>query len=595
MKKPRRIVCYAINGSGLGHLTRLISVGRWLRRYVTLLEDQPPEVLFLTSSDASDILAQAGFASFKIPSKTVSVRAGLDKLEYRRLAKHFVWQMLGVFSPDLFVVDTFPSGSFDELFQVLDGPFKKSFVFRGVKPEYAARPIFRSALGMYDAVVVPHQHQTSYVEQLAPTIQASFSGEVVQFERDELLPAEAARRELGVADGDRLVYLSAGGGGDPDAESTISGLVDALRHEPGLHLLVGAGPLYHGNRMAGPRLTWFDSPNIWRYFHGLDAAISAAGYNTFHELIYAGVPTAFYSQEKIADDQSQRIADAERVGACSRIEDITNPDEVRMQLNQVLDPSHASAMKTACAGVIPANGARRCAIELLRPLYKASSLDWARQVLTPTLVHSLERVGNGSTSVLSNWLSPLIPHRRIEAIVNHAGFEAVLRQLSDDAAREVEQVLANSGEAQDKETFEQLLIDLLRAVELRGRGIHDCSDFADEVLKTLLTAMKKQSGGDDNGGWLAFVSTNLAGIRRLISDDYPDMPVLDVLRLYRMLPRIVGADSAQTCELFDLFLRQKISKGEPTHEIMHQLQVLKMAHSAVTREILESHLEGAKA
>ena len=81
MKKKRRIVCYAINGAGLGHLTRLVSVGRWLRRFVTLLENQPPEIFFLTSSDASDFLAQAGFASFKIPSKTVAGRAELDKLE----------------------------------------------------------------------------------------------------------------------------------------------------------------------------------------------------------------------------------------------------------------------------------------------------------------------------------------------------------------------------------------------------------------------------------------------------------------------------------------------------------------------------------
>jgi len=125
MSKPRRIVCYAINGSGLGHLTRLIAVSRWMRRIATLLDGRPPEILFLTSSDASDVLSRESFAAFKIPSRTAAAKAELNKLEYRRLVKHFVWNTLGVFSPDLLVVDTFPSGSFDELFQILDGPFKK--------------------------------------------------------------------------------------------------------------------------------------------------------------------------------------------------------------------------------------------------------------------------------------------------------------------------------------------------------------------------------------------------------------------------------------------------------------------------------------
>ena len=188
MSAPKRIVCYAINGAGLGHLTRLTSIARWLRRYVVLLDNKAPEVLFLTSSDASDALADVGFAAFKIPSKEVAKRTELDKLEYRRLAKHFVWNTLGVFAPDLLVVDTFPSGSFDELFQVLDGPFKKGFIYRDVKPEYAARATFRSAIGMYDTVVAPHRRGSREYE-FTPTVQATQCGEVVQFERQDLSPA----------------------------------------------------------------------------------------------------------------------------------------------------------------------------------------------------------------------------------------------------------------------------------------------------------------------------------------------------------------------------------------------------------------------
>ena len=292
MSKPKRIVCYAINGAGLGHVTRLLSVGKWMRRYVALLDGVVPEVLFLSSSDASDVLADAGFATFKIPSKTIARTTGLNKLEYRRLAKHFVWNTLGVFNPDLLVVDTFPSGSFDELFQVLDGPFRKSFIFRKVKPEYAARATFRSAASMYDAIVAPHSIQNCPVEQIGGK-KVRFSGEVTQFDCEDFLPREVAREQLGVRDGKRLVYLSAGGGGDPGAAEQLAALVDAVANVPDLHLLIGAGPLYRGPRISGENLTWYDGNSIGKYFGALDAAICAAGYNTFHELLLSRVPTAF--------------------------------------------------------------------------------------------------------------------------------------------------------------------------------------------------------------------------------------------------------------------------------------------------------------
>ena len=53
----------AINGVGLGHVARLLAVARELRRRVT-----EAEFHFLTSSEASSVIWQEGFASVKIPS-----------------------------------------------------------------------------------------------------------------------------------------------------------------------------------------------------------------------------------------------------------------------------------------------------------------------------------------------------------------------------------------------------------------------------------------------------------------------------------------------------------------------------------------------
>jgi hypothetical protein len=65
-----RVVCYAVNGSGAGHLMRLVAVCRWLRRYARHARARA-EIYFLTSSEADGLLFHERFASFKLPSKTV--------------------------------------------------------------------------------------------------------------------------------------------------------------------------------------------------------------------------------------------------------------------------------------------------------------------------------------------------------------------------------------------------------------------------------------------------------------------------------------------------------------------------------------------
>ena len=103
MRKPRsiRIVNYAVNGTGIGHLTRLVAVSRWLRRYAAAAGVRA-EIFFLTSSEADGLLFSEQFASFKIPSKTVITEAGVDRLAYVALAKQWIWHSLGLLRPDLF-------------------------------------------------------------------------------------------------------------------------------------------------------------------------------------------------------------------------------------------------------------------------------------------------------------------------------------------------------------------------------------------------------------------------------------------------------------------------------------------------------------
>lgn len=138
-----RIVNYAVDGAGVGHLTRLVAINRWIRRYCAYLGVRP-EIYFLTSSEADGLLFAERFAAFKLPSKTVVQETGLDKPTYLALAKQWVWHSLGLLRPDLFIVDTFPRGAFGELLSALDLCRKKAFIYRPVKPEFAAKADFQA-------------------------------------------------------------------------------------------------------------------------------------------------------------------------------------------------------------------------------------------------------------------------------------------------------------------------------------------------------------------------------------------------------------------------------------------------------------------
>lgn len=423
-----------------------------------------------------------------------------------------------------------------------------------------------------------------------------YCGEVIQFERDELLPVDVARRELGVADGDQLVYVSAGGGGDPNAAADLQRIVESLQSEPHVHLLVGAGPLYRGSRIAGPCLTWFDATSVWRYFAAVDAAVSAGGYNTFHELLFAKVPTAFFPQSKIADDQEKRIREALDCGACRMIDDVQDTEQIVRHVRELLTSQVAMSMRESCDQLLCENGARYCAIELLRPMYEPHELDWAHSLLSPRIAHALERIGDGGSEILSNWLTPLMPSRQFET-TGRTDVAALLPKLSSEAAQEVKAVLADVQTSRGNDVFEQCLVDLLDTIEVVARSQTDPNYsrlLADEVLKTLIAAMKKQpldasQQDGERSRWLVRVVDGVKSLLPLSDLPYSEC---DVLRLYRMFPKVVDVDVAEAFPLFVKFLRQRHSSGEPMHEVIQQLQVLKMTHPKVTREILNTSLEG---
>ncbi|MGZ3478366.1 MAG: hypothetical protein ACXVCJ_27960, partial [Polyangiales bacterium] len=374
-QEPLRVVCYAVNGTGVGHLTRLLAIARWLRRYSVAL-GRKVEVWFLTSSEADALVFSEGFAAFKIPSKTIVTEAGIDRTTYLALAKQWVWHTLGLLRPDLFIVDTFPRGSFGELIGALDLCRHAAFVYRPVRPEVAAKPDFQAMLTLYDLLVVP---ETDTEVQVPERVRDRLVhvGPVVSRERWELIPRSVARERLGVREDQRCVFVSAGGGGDRDAEAQIASTLHALADDPEISVVVGTGPLYRGRPF--PHVTSLPG-RAAEWSLAFDAAVCAAGYNTFGEMMFAGVPTAFLPQEKLADDQRARAELAAQRGAAALLEPSS---DVRAVVRELMARPNA---REAARSLVPENGARVAAAELLRLVFLPASVDRVESVLDDELL-----------------------------------------------------------------------------------------------------------------------------------------------------------------------------------------------------------------
>ncbi|MBI1747022.1 MAG: UDP-glucosyltransferase [Acidobacteria bacterium] len=346
-----RVIFYAVNGLGIGHLTRLLAIARRLRRRAA-----DAEILFLTSSEADHLIYQEGFPAIKFPSKTIRAEVGLKKRTFLETCMPVAWNVISSFRPDVIVVDTFPQGSLQELIPVLHWSPKMVFVFREQKLERVADPEFQQLLRYYDHILVPHAE--GEFDPQCVGIPLTFTGPILIRDREELLVRREVRRQLELPDNRRIVYCTFGGGGDEHARRVFQWVHHTLSARKDCFLVTANGPLSRGlTAMSQDNAQLFYFPAM-ELFPAFDVAISAAGYNTCNELLYAGVPSIFIPFERDLDDQTLRADRIEKAGAGVRLDTLTEK-----ALNYAFDRllAEAPTLSEKARAWIPANGAGEAA------------------------------------------------------------------------------------------------------------------------------------------------------------------------------------------------------------------------------------------
>jgi UDP:flavonoid glycosyltransferase YjiC (YdhE family) len=321
-----RILFVTSNGTGLGHLTRSMAIARRL--------DPSLEPLFFTLSAAAPVVRELGFpveyaANYGTPG------AGNDWRWSRRLRGR-LRAAIAEAQPAALVFDgTHP---YEALLGAMRG-------FDDLRTVWSRRPLWREGssraplgrTGSFDAVLEPGE--LAAARDRGPTV--ARRGEVhpvapiVLLDRSELLPREEAARELGLDPAAANVLVALGQGSEVRAATER-----CLRHLTGREgVRVAALSSALAGLAAAPegvvelRATY----PISRYYAAFDAAVSAAGYNAYHELIALGVPSLFVPMPRETDDQPARARFAAEAGLGWGV---AGPDDPALEstLDRVLDP-----------------------------------------------------------------------------------------------------------------------------------------------------------------------------------------------------------------------------------------------------------------
>ena len=200
--------------------------------------------------------------------------------------------------------------------------------------------------GAFDAVLEPGEVAES--EDAGPTValrdRAHRVGPIVLLDRSELSPREEAAAALGL-DPEATNVLVTLGQGEEVREATKRALAHLTSNE-GVQVVALSSALAAVESLPEGVIALRSTYPISRHFAAIDAAVAAAGYNAYHELIELGVPSLFVPMHRETDDQPARARYAEEAGVGFGVSGASAP-ELESKLDRLLEEREAIGSRLA--------------------------------------------------------------------------------------------------------------------------------------------------------------------------------------------------------------------------------------------------------
>lgn len=363
-----KIALHAINGVGLGHLVRTLSIAHEIVRLAPATE-----ILFLTNARDTTLLDRAAFDYVQFPPRLAEPHADPDRVERalpEPLEDAAMMAALTTFAPDLVVFDTHAPAAVVRALPAIGA--RAVLVLRELRPD-ALRAFAASAIAdAFDRIVVPHEAGEIDATPLAH-LPTEHVGPIVR------LPLRSDDEgRLPRADVPRVLAMAGGGGQPIDAARYVRAVADAhllaRAVVPSLETVLVTGP--YGS--PPPDASIYAGLTVLATTDDLGArlaqatvVVSQAGYNAVAEIRALRKAAVFVPGHRKAEDQRTRATRLVRAGAAA----IAKP-EARAIADRLLrlltDPARRAAMERAHDEIPLRPKNREAALATLRPLARTT-------------------------------------------------------------------------------------------------------------------------------------------------------------------------------------------------------------------------------
>lgn len=342
------ILFVATNGAGLGHLTRCISVARRIRKI-----NPKKEIIFVTTSLALTIINREGFLAYCIPSKELI--KNITSAQWNNLLRKLLDDIFNLYKiTDIIFDGATPYASITA--SMAKHNVNKFWIKRsGEKDEEIATK--REALEVhFDTVIIPGEFGVENPEQLKNKL---FINPILYLDKNELWSKEEVRQYLNIPIEKKAVYIQLGAGNINDIDSDINRIISAIRKNGNAVMILGESLIGNELRIIEDDIIIVkDYPNA-KYYNGFDFAVSACGYNSFHESVFLGLPTLFIpNMNTKTDDQYGRALRIQEVGAGLVIDNTLDIDDA---INRLFDDEFLCDMRNNLCKIQLENGATEAA------------------------------------------------------------------------------------------------------------------------------------------------------------------------------------------------------------------------------------------
>ncbi len=345
------VLSISTNGIGMGHLTRQLAIARHLPDHLT--------PVFFGMSQAVGVMRQFGYVAEYYPSHTTAEM----NTEYWNIAfAKAVTRAIAFYEPRALILDAnLPFAAFDVLRDNHPG-LPMIWVRRAMWGEGRDLPALDKS-GLFDLIIEPGEIAGDYDtgpttgarHQVRPVAPIYLAGPA-----DVLDRADAAA-EIGIEPDTMNVLIMAGGRNNFETDGFWSRALSELATWPNTRVVVAEWAITENDLNLPPHVERRRGYPFSRWFGAFDFAMSAAGYNSFAEIMANQLPTVFVPNENpYMDRQDLRSLYAQRHGL-GLILRASDPDQIPVVLSQMRDPKLRAGLRAKMANLDIQNGAQEAA------------------------------------------------------------------------------------------------------------------------------------------------------------------------------------------------------------------------------------------